>query len=274
MRYFKKQVLIKTIIFTMTMLSVLPNTVINLRAITIDEILEKHEIDTKFNILNANITLENKDTVEYHVEDGNVINITEEQNRNIIELKERIAEERRIAEEQERKRREYEAKTAMSVRNISYSDISEYTDLVVMNTITVEQVNHIIEYWSKKSGSTPFLNNGQVFIDASKQSGLDPIYILAHAALESAWGKLSMSHNYFGIGAFDSNPSNGHNYGNDSLYDGIVNGAVWIKKNYYDRGQTSLYNMRYNNGRNEYCTSSTWATEISNIIRISYSLIQ
>lgn len=165
----------------------------------------------------------------------------------------------------------------LSTRNVSYYNINHYTDLSIMNDITVDEINIIIDYWNDRSGGNcPFINNGQIFIDAAKETGLDPIYILAHAGLESGWGTSYYAknyHNYFGIGAFDEDPDNATNYYNDTMKDGIIKGALWIKENYYENGQTTLYSMRYNNGYHEYCTSDTWTDLIVSIMRTSYSLI-
>lgn len=182
-----------------------------------------------------------------------------------------LKEERELAEQ-------IKLKTVESTRNIHYSEIDVYTDLSVMTTITADEMNEIINYWeTERWVSTPFSGKGQVFIDAAKESGLDPVYLLAHAALESGWGNSyygSVYHNYFGIGAYDNNPDNAINYGNDGVAAGIIEGAKWIARNYYENGQTSLYSMRYNGGSHEYCTSTTWIYNISNIITESYQVIQ
>lgn len=204
----------------------------------------------------------------YEVTDGPVISIVTEKQK----------EEQEKIVEKEQQRREIEVrKQIFSSRDISYTDIDVYTDLSVMKSINTDQINEIIDYWNSSTGMySPFTDNGQIFIDASKQSGLDPVYILAHAAIESAWGTSYYAqnyHNYFGIGAFDSDPDNAVNYSNASMREGIIEGAMWIARNYYNQGQTSLYSMRYNYGDHEYCTSTTWMYSISDIIRISYSLI-
>ena len=191
----------------------------------------------------------------------------------MIKAKEAELLEQQMLEEQ----RLLEMQTVESSRNVQYYEISVYTDLSVMQTITVDEMNQIIDHWNSTYGiNTPFTGEGQIFIDAAKQSGLDPIYLLAHAAIESGWGKsyyATAHHNYFGIGAFDSNPHNAINYGNADMANGIIGGAIWIADNYYDNGQTSLYTMRYNNGSHEYCTSTTWMYNIANIMTTSYSLI-
>lgn len=210
--------------------------------------------------------------VEYEVFEGETILVTDVQIANIEKQKQEVIEKRL---EEERQAALLAMKTVESSRNLQSSDIDVYTDLSIMNTVTADDINYIIDYWDSLSDEpSPFKGQGQVFIDAAKQSGLDPVYLLAHAGLESGWGTKNMSHNYFGIGAFDSNPSNGHNYGNNDLREGIINGAIWIADNFYNNGQTSLYTMRYNGGTHEYCSSSTWVYDISSIIKTSYSLIR
>lgn len=200
-----------------------------------------------------------------------------------------LSPERKIAQDLEAKRQQeieeqkrleaIEMMTARSSRDVQYYEINVYTDLSIMTTIDADQMNEIINYWgSRRGGNMPFYGQGQIFIDAAKQSGLDPVYILAHAAVESGWGtsNYAMYHyNYFGIGAFDSNPDNAANYANAGMANGIIEGAKWIANNFYSVGQTSLYGMRYSNsGSHDYCSSTTWAYNIADIMATSYSIIQ
>ena len=62
-----------------------------------------------------------------------------------------------------------------------YSDLSnKYI------TITSDTMNKIIDVWEDRNGyKTPFHGKGSVFIKASKKSGLDPLYIFAHAGVVS-----------------------------------------------------------------------------------------
>lgn len=231
-------------------------------------------------VVSRNVEITNKDDllspesnyVEYELVDNVFVTTTEVKVKKIEEMK---LEVQRKREEERQLAILKEMKTVSTNRQTSIENINVYTDLSIMNTIDADQMNSIINYWNSitKNG-TPFIGLGQVFIDASKQSGLDPIYILAHAALESNWGKESMAHNYFGIGAFDNNPTNGYNYGNSSIEEGIINGAVWIRNNFYNNNQTCLYTMRYNNGSHEYCTSETWMHDIVSIMTTSYSIIK
>ena len=140
--------------------------------------------------------------------------------------------------------------------------------------LTKEDIDKFTKSYRKDS--SPFHGRGEVFVKAAEVTGLDPRYILAHAAIESAWGTSNYAknrNNYFGIGAFDSNPDNAYTFSDgssssDGLSTGIIEGAKWIAKNYYNGKwkQTSVNKMRYNNGEHQYCTSTTWAGDIANIM--------
>lgn len=138
-----------------------------------------------------------------------------------------------------------------------------------LSGITADQLNN----WIKaKNPRSPFNGRGNVFLEAQKQSGLDCRIILAHAVHESAWGTSGIAkdcHNYFGINAYDDNPRNACKSSNPSLEAGIIAGAKWIAKNYYNSKykQTTLYKMRYNNGVHEYATDKAWHTKIANIAK-------
>ena len=140
-------------------------------------------------------------------------------------------------------------------------------DLGVWSPLTAQEINAFIKSYA--GNGRGFSGKGDYFVKAADASGLDPRYILAHAALESSWGDSTYAKagNFFGIGAYDSNPDNAYKYGNSSMQSGLVNGAVWIRKNYYDAGQKTLWQMQNpENGWHIYATSSTWANEIASIM--------
>lgn len=148
-----------------------------------------------------------------------------------------------------------------------WADIKDIylADLMLWSPISVDEMN---EWISRLCPGTPFEGRGDVFIEAANQSGLDPRYILAHAGNESTYGTSNQAktkHNYFGIGAFDTNPSAAYSMG-DGLADGIINGAIWIRDHYYAHGQRSIYKMRFNNKVHEYCTSRTQHESIAKTI--------
>lgn len=156
------------------------------------------------------------------------------------------------------------------------TEINNYYDLKTNNiNISVNDMNTIIDYWSKFAKGTPFKGNGEAFIKASKISGLDPIYLLAHAAWESDWGRSYIARtkgNYYGIAAYDNNPVNSAYHMGNTLYDGIINGAIWINNEYYSQGYTSLDSMIYG-GKMYASAKDKWIHGILSIMKTSYSIL-
>ena len=140
-------------------------------------------------------------------------------------------------------------------------------DLATWTPITADELQSFMNSYA--GGGKNFQGKAQVFIDAGKASGLDPRYLMAHAAVETGWGTSDICtayNNFYGIGAFDTNPEYSSNYANGSFASGVIDGAKWIRKNYYDAGQKTLHQMRYNGGQHEYCTSTTWVQTIASIM--------
>ena len=139
--------------------------------------------------------------------------------------------------------------------------------------VTAKELNTWIDKQAPKD--SPFRNNGEVFIEASKKSKLNPYYIVAHAALESAWGTSAIAnekHNYFGITAYNNSPGQSAT-SFDSFTNGIIGGAEWIAKNYTTEGQNTLDSMIF--GPKAYCQlndgtpSQAWINQISDIMSSS-----
>ena len=148
----------------------------------------------------------------------------------------------------------------------------KHANLGSWSKVSEDELNAAIK---RINSSSPFNGNAAIFIEAGEKSGLDPRYILAHAAVEAGWeckSTLAKKHNYFGIAAYDSNPINSKStetYGNGNMREGIINGAVWIKNHYYNNGQTTVYLMRHweKNPHHQYCTSDTWEDSIASIMK-------
>jgi beta-N-acetylglucosaminidase len=146
---------------------------------------------------------------------------------------------------------------------------SEYTDIGANSSLSVEDMNRIIDYYESKIGETGFSGHGSAFIKAAEATGLNPIYIFAHASVESGYGTSYLArtrHNYFGINAVDSNPDQADAMGS-SVDEGIMAGAMWIKNHYYANGYTTLESM-HNAG---YASDSDWA---KNIVSVANSAIE
>ena len=142
-------------------------------------------------------------------------------------------------------------------------------DLGVWSPISKAELNAYIN--SVAPSNSIFRNQASIFIKAGQESGLDPRYILAHAALESGWGTSRISrtkNNYFGIGAFDSSPYKSAHTFNPGLAAGIIGGAKWISNNYYNSsyGQKTLNQMRNNGGVHQYATDPEWHNKIARLM--------
>ncbi len=194
-------------------------------------------------------------------------------NQKVYNILVEIQKQQQRIEERQKQQDETMKKTLEEhATNISYIKSTEYdvnSDLSNSNMkITSKDMNKIIDYWIMRMGiQSQFKNKGDAFIKASKASGLNPIYILAHAAIESGWGTSYMArnrHNYFGINCVDANPNAGYVMGND-IDAGIINGAVWISNNFYKNGYTTLQSMKNGN----YATDPNWAYKISSVMNKS-----
>ena len=178
--------------------------------------------------------------------------------------------------------------------------IYEFMTLNYVNGITAAQLNTMLAKCGVLKGK------GQVFLDAGKKYNINPVYLVAHARVESGNGtsKLSVGvkvkagtykvcgknkavaagtyYNQFGINAVDNAPlSQGSLYaavkGWKSVDASIKGGAEWIAGYYIWGGspnQDTLYKMRFDpgywdktyKGCYEYATSATWAHSIAQII--------
>lgn len=146
---------------------------------------------------------------------------------------------------------------------------------------------------SKPSGATKsLLNNylkgkgvlegkGQTFIDAARLHGINDVYLISHALLETRNGNSELArgvqvginasgnaevvtnenknklkeikkvHNVYGIGAYDSCPIScgairAYKEGWTSVEKAIIGGAAFIGNDYIKAGQNTLYKMRWN----------------------------
>lgn len=147
-----------------------------------------------------------------------------------------------------------EFKNKIAISSHKEKSISRGTtyDLTKFEAITVDDLNAYIK--SKSPKDSPFINQGQVFIKASKESGLDPKFIFSLASLESSFGRSQIArdkNNYFGIAAYNDTPYQSAKHFGSGLEDGIVNGAIWIAKNYTYNGDVTIAQMQ--SGSKVYC---------------------
>lgn len=110
-------------------------------------------------------------------------------------------------------------------------------------------------------------NKGATFKEAEEHYHINALYLLAHSALESDWGRSKIAkdkNNFFGITAYDTTP-----YLSAKTFDdvdkGILGASKWIKENYIDRGRTFLGNKA--SGMNvEYASDPYWGEKIASVM--------
>lgn len=143
---------------------------------------------------------------------------------------------------------------------------------------------------------------GAAFVEAAKTYNINEVYLVCHAALESAWGCSKLAQggvsgyegylNFYGIGAYDIDPNNGGAAlakKNDwSSPDAAILGAAkWISQNYVhptvsssrvSGAQNTLWRMRWDVRRaiaegtawHQYATAGHWATSIAKLMSQFY----
>lgn len=144
-------------------------------------------------------------------------------------------------------------------------DITQHDLGSTSNALTAQELDAWID--SRAPQDSLMRGMGETFMKAGQESGLDPRYLVSHAAIETGWGTSNIArdkNNFYGIGAFDSSPYESA-YGYDGAEAGIIGGAKWIADNYYDEGQTTLDQMA--NGPKSYATDPEWANKIASTMR-------
>ena len=180
---------------------------------------------------------------------------------------------RELIKLEEARKREIESyEVSISPKKIS-GEVHSHSILTKRRTITAKEMNKIIDHFLDGRESL-LKNTGKYFIKASNETGYDPIFLMALAATESGW---TVSHlhkgksNPYSINMTDENPNGGYKLGNN-YNEGIINGAIWIKDNYFNQGYKTLYGMNYS-GKTYCSTPSTWIRQILDIMNDSYKVL-
>ncbi|MGZ9788917.1 glucosaminidase domain-containing protein [Staphylococcus hominis] len=146
--------------------------------------------------------------------------------------------------------------------------------------IPVSKLNAILKGKGTLSGQ------GQAFADGCKKYNINEIYLISHAFLESGYGTSNFAsgrygaYNYFGIGAYDNNPNYAmtlaKSYGWTTPAKAIIGGAKFVRQGFIDKGQQTLYRMRWNPqspGNHQYATDVNWCKHQANTIYNLYKQI-
>lgn len=139
-------------------------------------------------------------------------------------------------------------------------------DLGKYQGISVSKLNKILKGKGTLSGQ------GKAFADGCKKNNINEIYLIAHAFLESGYGRSNFAsgrygaYNYFGIGAYDNNPNYSMTFarkrGWTTPAKAIMGGASFVRKDYINKGQNTLYRIRWNPkhpATHQYATAIEWA---------------
>lgn len=155
------------------------------------------------------------------------------------------------------------------------SNVADHDLATTVDTINADNINAWL------TGTRPSNNGlaglGATFIEAGQKSGLDPRYIVAHAAWETGWGTAPIflkKHNAFGIAAYDDSPY-ASAYSFTDAKDGIIQGAVWIAENYYNSSyaQKTVNMMHRHSSGHNYATDPNWANGVSSTMKGSEKYI-
>ncbi|MCH4470652.1 glucosaminidase domain-containing protein [Staphylococcus haemolyticus] len=146
--------------------------------------------------------------------------------------------------------------------------------------VSVDKLNIILNGRGTLSGQ------GKAFAEGCKKYNINEIYLIAHALLESGNGRSYFAsgssgvYNYFGIGAYDNNPNNAISFargrGWTTPAKAIIGGAKFVRQDYINKGQNTLYRMRWNPknpGTHQYATDIRWCSHQASTIYSYYKKI-
>lgn len=172
--------------------------------------------------------------------------------------------------------------SAMNVKRIWESNTQYYQmlNLGKYQGISVSALNKILK------GKGTLDGQGKAFAEACKKNNINEIYLIAHAFLESGYGTSNFAsgrygaYNYFGIGAYDNNPNYAMTFAKNKGWTtpakAIMGGASFVRKDYINKGQNTLYRIRWNPknpATHQYATAIEWCQHQASTIAKLYKQI-
>ena len=146
----------------------------------------------------------------------------------------------------------------------------QFSNLKSRSNYTAADINRL--YSLMGANNSKLAGKGATFKAAEQRYGVNALYLVAHSALESAWGRSQIAkdkNNFFGIAAYDSTP-----YTSATKFDdvdsGILGAARWIDRNYlsntgYPANGAYLGNKARGMNVN-YATAPYWGESIASIM--------
>ena len=146
----------------------------------------------------------------------------------------------------------------------------QFTNLNSRTNYTAADINRL--YSLMGANDSKLAGKGETFKAAEQKYGVNALYLVAHSALESAWGRSNIAkdkNNFFGIAAYDDTPyTSATKY--DSVDGGIMGAARWIKERYLHNSgypANGAYLGNKAGGMNvNYATAPYWGESIASIM--------
>lgn len=177
---------------------------------------------------------------------------------------------------------ENDIRTAMDVEE---SHDLQFLLLSSQSGVNEDELNQLLE------DKGIFENMGAAFLKAERTHQVNALYLISHAFLETGHGQSELAsgieienttyYNFFGIGAFDHAAiEEGSSYAKQAEWStpeaAIIGGAEFIRLNYLDQNQDTVYRMRWNPnnpGTHLYATDIEWAEKIAIIMDEQYAAL-
>ncbi|WP_314023357.1 glucosaminidase domain-containing protein [Gemella sanguinis] len=146
----------------------------------------------------------------------------------------------------------------------------QFSSLKTKTNYSAADINKL--YTLMGASNSMLAGKGATFKAAEQKYGVNALYLVAHSALESAWGKSNIAkakNNFFGIAAYDSSPYTSATKF-DSVDAGILGAARWINEKYLSNSSypaRGAYLGNKANGMNvNYATAPYWGESIASIM--------
>ena len=161
--------------------------------------------------------------------------------------------------------KKYYSADGINFENFTAENPFLFRDLRKPTNYTAEELDKVYSLMNIKGSR--LTGKGAIFKEAEERYQVNALYLIAHSALESAWGRSQIAkdkNNFFGIAAYDTTPYDSAK-SFDNVDKGILGAAKWIRQNYIDNGRTYLGNK--SSGMNVlYASDPYWGEKIASIM--------
>ena len=146
----------------------------------------------------------------------------------------------------------------------------QFSNLKSRTNYTAADINRL--YNIMGASDSKLAGKGATFKAAEQRYGVNALYLVAHSALESAWGRSKIAkdkNNFFGISAYDDSPYTSATKF-DNVDSGIMGAARWINERYLHNSgypANGAYLGNKAGGMNvNYATAPYWGESIASIM--------